>query len=204
MDRVHSYHTNGQNIQSYPTTGEGVADPEAPIPLAVDLDGTLILTDMSWISIRKVILPRPWRIFRFLWLELSGRRATWKQDLGRLLEFDPENLDYHPTFMEWLTGEYARGRKLYLVTASDRLIAESIAAHIGIFDDVMASDGKVNLRGKNKAEALIARFGKGKFGYAGNSHIDIPVWDAAGQVIVVNPERGLQDRVGETADIIFI
>ena len=172
-------------------------------PLAVDLDGTLILTDMSWVSIRRVILPRPWRVLGFLWLELTGRRAVWKQNLGKLLKFDPASLEYHPSFLEWLTGEYARGRELYLVTASDRLIAESIAAHVGIFNDIMASDGDVNLRGKNKAEALTARFGRGKFGYAGNSHVDIPVWESAGQVIVVNPERGLEDRVGDSADIIF-
>ena len=167
-------------------------------PLAVDLDGTLILTDMSWVSIRRVILPRPWRILGFLWLELTGRRAVWKQNLGKLLSFDPADLVYHASFMDWLTGEYARGRKLYLVTASDRLIAESIAAHVGIFNDVMASDGEVNLRGTKKAEALVARFGSRKFGYAGNSHVDLPVWESAGQVIVVNPERGLEDKVGDS------
>ena len=140
-------------------------------PLAVDLDGTLILTDMSWVSIRKVILPKPWRILGFLWLELTGRRAVWKQNLGKLLIFDPAHLEYHASFMDWLTGEYARGRRLYLVTASDRLIAESIAAHVGIFNDVMASDGEVNLRGKKKAEALVARFGSGKFGYLSLIHI---------------------------------
>ena len=63
-------------------------------PLAVDLDGTLILTDMSWVSIRKVILPKPWRILGFLWLELTGRRAVWKQNLGKLLTFDPAHLEY--------------------------------------------------------------------------------------------------------------
>ena len=68
---------------------------------------------------------------------------------------------------------------------------------------MMASDGDINLRGTNKAEALTARFGKGQFGYAGNSHIDIPVWEAAGEVIVVNPEKGLIDLVGDSADIIF-
>ena len=100
------------------------------LPLAVDLDGTLILTDMSWVSIRRVLLPRPWRILRFIWLEITGQRALWKQRLGKLLKFDPAELEFHPSFMEWVTGEYARGRELYLVTASDRLIAEAIAAHL--------------------------------------------------------------------------
>ena len=64
-------------------------------PLAVDLDGTLILTDMSWVSIRRVILPRPWRILGFLWLELTGRRAVWKQKVC-LVEF--------PEYCSWAFG----------------------------------------------------------------------------------------------------
>ena len=40
------------------------------------------------------------------------------------------------------------------------------------------------------------------FGYAGNS-FDLPVWEKAGQVVVVNPDKGLLDRVGGDADVIF-
>jgi phosphoserine phosphatase len=67
----------------------------------------------------------------------------------------------------------------------------------------MASDASYNLRGQRKAEALIARFGERRFGYAGNSKHDLEVWEHAGQVIVVNPERGLLDRLGDDADIVF-
>ena len=88
------------------------------------------------------------------------------------------------------------------MTASDRLIAESIAAS----GNIQRCHG-IRRRGQpqrqKKAEALVARFGSGKFGYAGNSHVDLPVWESAGQVIVVNPERGLEDKVGDSADIIF-
>ena len=85
-----------------------MANQNSELPLAVDLDGTLILTDMSWVSIRRVLLPRPWRIFRFIWLEITGQRAVWKQRLGKLLRFDPAELEFHPSFMEWVTGETLR------------------------------------------------------------------------------------------------
>ena len=119
------------------------------------------------------------------------------------LVFDPAELEYHTAFLDWLTGEHARGRTLILATASDRIIAEQVAAHVGLFSDVMASDSQHNLRGKKKAEALIARYGDMKFGYAGNSHHDLPVWEHSGQIIVVNPEKNLLDKVNNKAHIVF-
>ena len=173
------------------------------IPIAVDMDGTLILTDMSWISIKRVFIRRPWSIVRMLFNEITGRRAQWKRDLAKNLVFDPDELEYHEGFLDWLTGERAKGRTLILATASDRLIAEQVAGHVGLFSDVIASDSQYNLRGEKKAEALVSRFGEGGFAYAGNSKHDLPVWKRSGEVIVVNPERGLLDRVGDSADIIF-
>jgi len=173
------------------------------IPIAVDMDGTLILTDMSWVSIKRVILRRPWSIVGMLVKEFTGKRAQWKRDLAERLIFDPAELEYHNGFLDWLTGERAKGRTLILATASDRIIAEQVAGHVGLFSDVMASDSTFNLRGEKKAEALVSRFGEKGFAYAGNSKHDLPVWEHAGEVIVVNPERGLLDNVGDTADIIF-
>ncbi len=173
------------------------------IPLAVDMDGTLILSDLSDISAKRVLSRRPWMIPGVFVKEFTGRRAEWKRDLAKKLVFDPSELDYHLAFLDWLTGEHAKGRTLVLATASDRIVAEQVAAHVGLFSDVMASDRKYNLRDKKKAEALVARFGEGGFGYAGNSRHDLAVWEKAGQVIVVNPDKGLLEEVGDAADIVF-
>ena len=135
--------------------------------------------------------------------EITNKRAEWKRDLAKKLVFDPAELEYHVAFLDWLTGEHARGRTLILATASDRIIAEQVAAHVGLFSDVLASDSQHNLRGKKKAEALIARYGDMKFGYAGNSHHDLPVWKHSGQIIVVNPEKNLLEKVNNDAHIVF-
>jgi len=179
--------------------GEAVSD----IPLAVDMDGTLILSDMSVISAKRVIARRPWMILGVLLKEILGKRAQWKRDLAERLVFDPAELDYHEGFLDWITGESARGRALVLATASDRIVAERVAAHVGLFSDVMAADVTYNLRGRRKAEALVSRFGEGGFGYAGNSHHDLTVWERAGQVVVVNPDKGLLDKLEDGADIVF-
>ena len=90
-----------------------------------------------------------------------------------------------------------------MATASDRIVAERVAAHVGLFSDVMASDATYNLRDKRKAEALVSRYGENGFGYAGNSHHDLAVWERSGQVIVVNPEKGLLEKLEDGADIVF-
>jgi phosphoserine phosphatase len=180
-----------------------VGDTVSDIPLAVDMDGTLILSDMSRISFSRVIARRPWVLPGMLLKELTGKRAQWKRDLAKRLVFDPAELDYHEAFLDWITGEHARGRTLVLATASDRIVAERVAAHVGLFSDVMASDATYNLRDQRKAEALVARYGEKGFGYAGNSHLDMAVWERAGQVVVVNPDKGVLDKLGEGADIVF-
>ena len=75
------------------------------IPLAVDMDGTLILSDMSYISIKRVLLRKPWMIFSVITKEVTNKRAQWKRDLAKKLVFDPAELEYHTAFLDWLTGE---------------------------------------------------------------------------------------------------
>ena len=95
-------------------------------------------------------------------------------------------LPYNLPLLDWLKEQRAAGRRLILCTATDRSIADNIAAHLGVFDEVMASDGVTNLAGSNKAAALEARFGAHGFDYAGNSSADLAVWRRARRAIVVN------------------
>jgi len=81
----------------------------------------------------------------------------------------------------------AAGCKVLLVTASDQLIADAIAAHLKVFDEAIGSDGATNLKGAAKAALLVKRFGRGGFDYAGDSAADIPVWEAARHAYAVNP-----------------
>ena len=173
------------------------------LPLAVDLDGTVILTDMSYITIKRVLLLRPWLVPWVLYKELTGRRPAWKHKLAQKLRFDPAELTYHEEFMAWLKEQKAGGRKLILCTASTRSVAEKIAAHLGLFDDVMATDLGPNLAGEFKAAALVERYGEKGFGYAGNSRADLAVWRHAGEVIVVNASASVKNKIADSTDLVF-
>ncbi len=162
-----------------------------PLPLAVDLDGTLILTDTLHESALRAVRERPLASLQMpLWL-LQGK-AHLKQQLAGLTPFDPASLPYNQPLLQWLKAEHARGRKLVLCTAADRSFATAVADHLGIFDDVMASDGHTNLGSRRKADALAERFGDGGFDYAGNASADLAVWARSRHAIVVNAPASVE------------
>lgn len=166
-------------------------------PLIVDLDGTLIRTDMLHESALRALRDQPLAILLIpYWLWLG--KAVLKRNLTRLTDFDPSSLPYHQDLLIWLKQQQNQGRQLILCTATDQIIALAIAEHLGIFDAVMASDGLINLAGKHKAEALEQRYGISGFDYAGNSHTDIPVWQCARQAIVVNATEKVTEQANES------
>jgi len=179
------------------TGGEATA---SSVPLCVDLDGTLTYTDMLWESLANLLKRNP--LFAFMvpiWL-LSGR-ANLKRQVAKRATIDATLLPYNEEFLNYLRTEKSRGRKILLVSASDQALVEKVAAHIGLFDDVMASDGQTNLRSENKCAALEKRFGKNGFDYAGNSPPDIAVWAGARQAIVVNAPAALTARMKGTGKV---
>lgn len=158
-------------------------------PLIIDLDGTLIHTDMLHESALRTLRDRPLDVLRMpCWL-LQGK-AVLKQRLAGG-EFDAASLPYNLELLDWLRQQKAAGRKLVLCTASDSTIATAIADHLSLFDEVMASDGVRNLAGSNKAAALEQRYGRQGFDYVGNSSADLHVWRHARRAVVVNASAAL-------------
>ncbi|RTZ43184.1 UbiA family prenyltransferase [Candidimonas sp. SYP-B2681] len=169
-------------------------------PLVVDLDGTLIRTDMLHESALQACRDRPLDVLRIpAWL-LKGK-AVMKQKLAAQCEFDAASLPYHLELVEWLREQRASGRKVILCTASDLSIATAIAQHLDLFDEVIASNGSVNLAGKHKAQALEERYGKGGFDYVGNSHADVPVWQRARRAIVVSAPAEVIRKAGVACEV---
>lgn len=174
--------------------------PADPIPLAVDLDGTLIRTDMTWESLKALTKKNPLNLIRVLFWWMRGR-AFLKQQLATQVYVDPVTLPYHEEFLTWLKEEKRAGRKLILATASDFKMAEPVFRHVGLFDELMASDGKINLRGDNKRRALSAKFGERGYDYAGNSSVDLGVWPGTRAAIVVNAKPGLEKRAAQLTKV---
>lgn len=170
-------------------------------PLVVDLDGTLILTDMLHESALRVVRDKPWELICIpYWLSKKGK-ALLKQRLAKQTKFDPKFIPYNIRLIDWLKQQRSEGRKIILCTASDNSIATSIAEHLDIFDEVIASDGTINLAGKHKAEALEQRFGRSGFDYVGNSNADLAVWARARRAVVVNSSNDLAKKAGRVCEV---
>jgi 4-hydroxybenzoate polyprenyltransferase/phosphoserine phosphatase len=160
----------------------------AAIPLAVDLDGTLIATDLLWEGLFLLLRRNPLLAFLVPFWLLAGP-ARLKQEIADRIDIEADSLPYRPELIARLQSEKAAGRSLVLATGTPRRFAEAIAAHLGLFDAVLATENGHNLTSRRKREMLVERYGDGGFDYAGNSRHDLPVFDAARQVIVVAPDR---------------
>ena len=180
------------------------SDTTQSVPLFVDLDGTLIKTDLLAESALVLLKQAPWMIFVMpLWL-LRGK-AYLKARIAERVSLATDTLPLQTAFVAFLQSQQATGRPLYLATAADARLAQPMADRLGIFRGVLASDGIHNLRSKNKLAAIAHITGGGCFDYAGNARADFPIWAKARQAIVVNPGLGVLHgaRVRTTVSQVF-
>jgi 4-hydroxybenzoate polyprenyltransferase len=158
----------------------------APVPLCVDLDGTLLKSNLLVETLVGAVKQRPLTVFALpLWL--ARGRAALKRELASRCYVDVTLLPYDEKVLADLRRERLAGRQIFLATAADETLARRIATHLTLFDGVVASDGQHNLKGEAKARALAERFGDKGFDYIGNDHHDIPVWERSRVPIKVEP-----------------
>ena len=162
--------------------------PESDVAVAVDLDGTLISTDILYESALKFIRASPLGlVFLILWL-VQGR-AFLKSRLAHEAIPHIQSLPYNKDLIEWLKSEKAKGRSIVLCTGSDIKIATRVADHLGLFDCIIASDGITNNVGLNKRKALEEQFGPKGYDYVGNCLADNPAWEGARNAIAINSRK---------------
>jgi phosphoserine phosphatase len=165
-----------------------------PVPLIVDLDGTLIDGDTLRLALRALARRRPWIVPVLPFMVLSGR-AGFKAFVSNQVTLDPARLPYRDDVLDFVKGQRAAGRRVLLATAANRHVADAVAAHLGLFDDVIASDGRHNAKGDGKVESIRGVLGDAEFDYIGDSMPDVPVFKAARKSYLVCPSPALADAV---------
>lgn len=173
-----------------PETRASELSAQAPPPLCVDLDGTLIATDTFFESLILLVKQHPWRLLCLPLWALKGK-AYLKRQLAMHVTLDITNLPYRRDLLDYLQAEAQKGRSLVLATGADSTVATAIARHVNLFTAVIASDGTANLSGEKKRTELVTRFGRQGFDYVGNAFIDLKVWPAARAAVLVAPSRSL-------------
>jgi 4-hydroxybenzoate polyprenyltransferase len=173
--------------------GTPALQPAIPVPapqcvLCVDLDGALVKSDTLFDGICQFARRRPIELWRLpLWL-VAGR-ARLKAEIALRAPLDVAHLPYNTALLRFLRAEKHSGCSIYLTTGAHYSLAEQVAAHLGIFDGVLASDDVTNLTRGKKLARIESRFGS--FDYVGNSTADLPLLARARHAMVANPTRGL-------------
>lgn len=157
-------------------------------PLVVDLDGTLIATDLLWEGLFMALRQNPFLLFLVPFWALKGP-ARLKNEIAKRVSIDPAALPYRSVVMDEIHYARAQGREIILATGTPHRFADAIAAHLGVFDTVFASDEKLNLTSTNKLRKLESHYGPRGFDYIGDSRHDISIFEGANKALVVAPDR---------------
>jgi 4-hydroxybenzoate polyprenyltransferase/phosphoserine phosphatase len=169
-------------------------------PLCVDLDETLVRTDILWESIVQ-LWHRPLVALRAVFVLATGGKATLKSLLAHETLIDPSAIPYRDEVLEFARLQALSGREVVLATATHVIVAEAIAKHLGFFNRVFATNGSVNLSGIRKRDALTAAYGKQGYDYVGDSRKDLPVFSSARQAMLVAPSPSLRLAAAKIANV---
>lgn len=181
-----------QNSLTESATYAAVAAAPAPTapPLCVDLDGTLVKSDTFYDAVCLLLRVRPASVLRFPQWLAAGGKARLKQEVNYRAALDAARLPYNQPLLAFLREQHELGRPIYLVTGADISLAERVAAHLGFFTGVLASDGSTNLTGNHKLAGLQQRFPV--FDYIGNARPDLPALAHSRKAYLANPTAGLR------------
>jgi 4-hydroxybenzoate polyprenyltransferase/phosphoserine phosphatase len=167
--------------------------------LVVDLDGTLLRSDMLHESFWSAC-SRSWGspLLTLMWL-VQGRTAL-KHRLANAAQCDVATLPYDPAVIAYIKAWRDKGGRTALATATNQATAHAIAEHLGLFDEVHGSDETLNLKGQRKAKFLLERFGEKGFAYMGDAPADVFVWKQAAKAITVNAGPALRRKAELASD----
>ena len=176
------------------------ADDLSLLPLAIDLDGTLVRTDTLHEAFLAIVRHAAHALPEIA-LALRDGKAAFKRSVAmHAPALDPTLLPYNEDLLAWLRAEHARGRRIGLFTASDQSVADAVAGHVGIFEVAVGSDGQTNLSGERKLLAIRRQFGEA-FVYAGDNPVDQPIFAMSSRVILVGPVEALQAKLPPAKDL---
>ena len=171
-----------------------------PVPLIVDLDGTLIDGDTLHLSLARLVRERPWVAPVLPFVVFTGR-AQFKRYVSDRVSLPADSLPYRRDVLDFVRRERDARRRIILATAADRRIADAVAAHLALFESVIASDGNHNAKGIGKLESIRAHLGDVDFDYVGDSLADLPVFRAARRSYLVCPGNALRDAVRDACRV---
>lgn len=174
----------------------------AAVPLVVDIDGSLIRSDLLIESAFRVVGDNPLSVFGAMRAMLRGKAAL-KTFFARDMDLVAETLPYDPAVLSHIETARGAGQPVYIASASNARLVAAVARHVGA-DGWFASDDDVNLSGRVKRQALVDAFGERGFDYIGNAAPDLHIWEVSRRAIVAGGDRALHRKAGKSGDALLL
>ena len=162
--------------------------------MAVDVDGTLVRSDLLHEAVLQHIAANPLNLPRLLaWL--PGGKSAFKSRLADQTTPDLAAVPLREETLMLIRAAQTEGRPVWLASASDHRYVSALAERVGGIAGVLATTPERNLAGPAKAAALTAAFGKGGYDYVGDMPVDLPVWADARQAYLVSHSARFERQV---------
>ncbi len=161
------------------------------VPLCLDIAGTLTPANIRVERAIRAFKEAP-PLLGWLLRRWRGRRAAALQ-AAETEHVAARTLPFNAELVSWLREQRSAGQRLVLLADGDALLAEQIAAHLGLFDEIASTEGD-GPAAERKRRALVQRFGEHGFDYGGSDADDLIVWEASRAGLVVG-NRSLSERV---------
>lgn len=114
------------------------------VPLVVDLDGTLLRSDLLIETGLLFLKNQPLGLLDLIRWTVGGK-ALLKTRLAESTEVDVTVLPYNSTVLDFIREQRTNGRTVVLATASHERIARQVADYLSLFDDIIGTNLGVNL-----------------------------------------------------------
>ena len=170
----------------------------AGMPLYVDVDGTLVKSNLLVESALRLFKRSPLSLLSMLRWLLFGGRATLKHEIAKRVDLDASKWPYRDEIVEMCHEARDAGRRVVLATGADLKYADAVAKHLGVFDAIMGTTAECNLTGQRKLAAILGDCGDRAFVYAGDELQDLHIWNRAAGAVVCGDDR-LAQRAAKVA-----
>jgi 4-hydroxybenzoate polyprenyltransferase len=155
------------------------------VPLILDIDGTLLKSDLLWESMAALATNHPLKSL-LIPIFIARGRPVLKDFLARESGLEVGEVPLSPSAMEMIGRAEAEGRMVILASGSPQSMVDAMAKRVGASEG-WGTDRKVNLTGSSKLKRILDEHES--FDYVGNSWVDIPMWKEARKAIAINPKR---------------
>lgn len=151
-------------------------------PLVVDVDGSLVRTNLLWEGLAMLLRRRPTQFGRAV-IELVRGKAALKAYIAERAVLDLRTIPLEPSVVHLIQETMAAGHPVILASGAHESQVASLGSRVGV-SETYGSDGLTNLTGPRKLTKVL--MGCDRFDYVGNHAADLPLWTRAGRAFAIN------------------